>query len=78
MAVIDPRFAVSSSPMGAVTILRAVNAIEQGVEACIRALRLAEARRRTGNEIGRLSARQMDDIGLSADTMGATIERRIR
>ncbi|MFT7038242.1 MAG: hypothetical protein ACJAW4_000944, partial [Paracoccaceae bacterium] len=64
MAVIDPRFVVSSSPMGAATVLRAVNAVEHALNACLRTLSLAQARRRTRSEIGRLSPRQLADIGL--------------
>ena len=78
MAVIDPRFVVSSSPMGAATVLRAVNAIEHAFDAGMRAVRVAEARRRTRNEIGRLSARQLSDIGLAPGALDEAVERRIR
>lgn len=78
MAVIDPRFVVSSSPQGAATVLRAVNAIEHAIDACFRAIRIAEARRRTRNELGRLSARQLNDIGLMPGALDEAVERRIR
>lgn len=77
MAVIDPRFVVSSSPMGAATILRAVNALENAIDSGIRAVRLAEARRRTRTEIGRLSMRQLSDIGLMPGALDEAVERRV-
>ncbi|MFT6887869.1 MAG: hypothetical protein ACJAWZ_004101 [Paracoccaceae bacterium] len=78
MAVIDPRFVLSSSPMGAATILRAVNAFEHAIDAGFRAVRLAEARRRTRTEIKRLSARQLTDIGLVPGALDEAVERRVR
>lgn len=78
MAVIDPRFVVSSTPHGAATVLRAVNAIEHAIDAGIRAMRVAEARRRTRKAVNGLNARQLADIGLAPEAIDDVIERSIR
>ncbi|MFT7039659.1 MAG: hypothetical protein ACJAW4_002369 [Paracoccaceae bacterium] len=55
-----------------------MNAVEHALNACLRTLSLAQARRRTRSEIGRLSPRQLADIGLVPGTLDEAVERRIR
>jgi uncharacterized protein YjiS (DUF1127 family) len=77
MTLFVPNLSTSSTPMGAATILRVVNSVERVIDGLMAAVKLAETRRRTRAQLGRLTARQLADIGLEGQNLDDAIERRI-
>jgi uncharacterized protein YjiS (DUF1127 family) len=78
MSFYVPSVTTAGVPMGAASILQAVNAIERVIDAAILALRVAESRRNTRAQLARLSTRQLIDIGIDRDDIDLAVERRIR